>query len=308
MISIIIPVFNAEKYLPECLESITNQTYCDFEVICVNDGSSDKSSEICQSYVDRDNRFKLINKENGGVSSARNLALEKVKGDYVCFVDADDIVSSDFLYHLLEISKDGNFGICNYTRVEEELGDGSLHLDEYKATDYLRLVINEAVQHPNICMMLFKTSLIKEAELSFTLGCVRNEDYEFYMKYMSYETRVTVSNYKAYYYRDNNESASHKYDKGVLTAIEADFRLSTFLFEKGILEEENLILPAGVQLFVYQTARQNNSEVYECVHENYDVKQMMKRMTNHPRLARKAVAWIYLLFGKKGFYFLISKI
>lgn len=308
MISIIIPVYNAERYLPECLDSIAKQTYCDFEVICVNNGSSDKSSDICQSYVDRDKRFKLINKENGGVSSARNLALDKVKGDYVCFVDADDTVSSDFLHHLLDISQDGYFAICNYTRVETELGGGSRRVDEYNTTKYINLVVNEAVQHPNICMMLFKTSIIKETGLRFTLDCVRNEDYEFYMKYMSYEKLVHVSNYKAYFYRDNLESASHKYNKKILTAIEADSRISTFLVEKGIIESENLILPACVQLYVYKTARQKNYDVYECVHHNYDVKQMMKKMTNHPRLARRTVAWIYRLFGKKMFYILLSHI
>lgn len=308
MISIIIPVFNAERYLPECLDSIIKQTYCDFEVICVNDGSSDRSSNICMSYVDRDARFKLIDKENGGVSSARNLALDKVKGDYVCFVDADDTVSSDFLYHLLDISQDGYFAICNYTRVETELGGGSRRVDEYNATEYINLVVNEAVQHPNICMMLFKTSIIKETGLRFTLGCVRNEDYEFYMKYMSYEKQVHVSNYKAYFYRDNLESASHKYNKNILTAVDADSRLSTFLVEKGIIESDNLILPACVQFYVYQTARQKNYDVYECVHHNYDVKQMMKNMTNHPRLARRAVAWTYRLFGKKIFYLLLSHI
>ena len=308
MISIIIPVFNAERYLPECLDSIAKQTYYDFEVICVNDGSTDRSSNICKSYVYRDARFKLIDKENGGVSSARNLALEKMKGDYVCFVDADDTVSPDFLQHLLNVSQNGHFAICNYTRVEKELGGGKRRVDEYNATEYMNLVVNEAVQHPNICMMLFKASIIKETGLRFTLGCVRNEDYEFYMKYMSYEKQVNVSDYKAYFYRENIESASHKYNKKILTAIEADSRLSIFLIEKGIFKPENLILPAGVQFFVYQTARQKNYDVYECVHENYDVKLMMKKMTNHPRLARKAVAWTYRLLGKKIFFLLVSHI
>ena len=97
MISIIIPIFNAESYLEECLSSILQQSYVYYEVICVNDGSSDKSPEICQKYVDIDDRFKLFNKENSGVSAARNVGLAHAQGDYICFVDADDKIHRNYL-------------------------------------------------------------------------------------------------------------------------------------------------------------------------------------------------------------------
>ena len=91
-ISIIVPVYNAENYLDNCIKSILNQTFEDFELILVNDGSTDKSSHICNYYKKIDSRIKLINKKNGGVSSARNKGLEVAIGKYIGFVDSDDYI------------------------------------------------------------------------------------------------------------------------------------------------------------------------------------------------------------------------
>lgn len=90
MISIIIPVYNVEKYIEKCLQSILSQTYSDFEVLLINDGSTDSSCQICQKWAKKDVRFKVITKENGGPSSARNLGLDLANGDYIFFVDSDD--------------------------------------------------------------------------------------------------------------------------------------------------------------------------------------------------------------------------
>lgn len=99
-ISIIIPVFNVEGLLRVCIESVLRQSFTDFELILINDGSTDKSGTICQEYASRDSRIIYLNKSNGGVSSARNMGLENVSGKWVCFIDSDDFVSKDFLLHL----------------------------------------------------------------------------------------------------------------------------------------------------------------------------------------------------------------
>ena len=95
-ISIILPVYNVEKYLKQCLDSIINQTFKDFECICVNDGSTDSSLKILQEYASKDNRFKIINQENKGVSFAKNVALELSVGDYILFIDSDDFIDINF--------------------------------------------------------------------------------------------------------------------------------------------------------------------------------------------------------------------
>ncbi len=100
LISIIVPVYNVEKYIRECLDSILAQSISSFELILVDDGSKDSSGEICEEYASRDKRVKVIHKENGGLSSARNAGMEIAKGEYVCFVDSDDGIKTDYLEKL----------------------------------------------------------------------------------------------------------------------------------------------------------------------------------------------------------------
>ena len=108
LISIVIPIYNAEKYLEECLNSIKNQTYKNFEVIMVNDGSKDESETICKRFLEYDARFRYFTKENGGVSSARNLGLDNVKGDFITFIDSDDWIAENHLELLINSIKKTN--------------------------------------------------------------------------------------------------------------------------------------------------------------------------------------------------------
>lgn len=122
MISIIIPIYNGEKYMRKCLNSITNQKYNDFEVLMIDDGSTDGSKEICIEYEKKDSRFKLFTKENGGSASARNLGLDLAKGDYISFIDVDDYIGKDFLFELYNAAQNNNSDIviCGFAIVSEE--------------------------------------------------------------------------------------------------------------------------------------------------------------------------------------------
>ncbi len=100
-ISIIVPVYNIEKYFHRCVDSILSQTFTDFELLLINDGSNDNSGAICDEYAAKDARIRVFHKENGGVSSARNLGLDNAKGEWITFVDSDDYVKPDYLSNLL---------------------------------------------------------------------------------------------------------------------------------------------------------------------------------------------------------------
>ena len=109
MISIIVPVYNTAPYLPQCLDSLVNQTYRDIEIICVNDGSTDNSPDILKAYAERDSRILVIHQENLGLSGARNKGLESARGEWVMFVDSDDWIAPDMyekLYH--HLTEDGS--------------------------------------------------------------------------------------------------------------------------------------------------------------------------------------------------------
>ena len=307
-ISIIVPIYNAEPFLKDCFSSIESQSYSNFEVLCVNDGSMDRSATICEEFIEKDSRFILLNQSNQGVSAARNNALLKAKGEYIVFVDADDMIEPHFLENLLFLSKGGTFAVCGYSRDVNKLTEKGTKLTRYEAKAFIHHILNESIDHPNIWMMLFKKSIIQMQHLDFTVGCARNEDTEFYMKYLVYEKEVLVSDYKGYFYRDNESSAVHKFNEKSLTFIEADQRISDFLVSKGIVEPNNNIVAASVQYFIYRTSIQGNRILYDRIHEIYPVRNLMKGMCHFPRLSRRGVAWIYLLMGRRLFYCAFSKL
>jgi glycosyltransferase involved in cell wall biosynthesis len=108
LISVIVPVYNVEKYLPRCIESILNQTYRNFELILVDDGSTDRSGQICDEYKVKDERIRVLHKPNGGQSEARNEGIEQARGEYINFFDADDFAEKDILEYLISLARKYN--------------------------------------------------------------------------------------------------------------------------------------------------------------------------------------------------------
>lgn len=123
-VSVIVPVYNVEKYLEQCIESIIQQTYRSLEIIIVNDGSTDGSSEIARRYVGQDDRIILLEKKNGGLSDARNYGLDRAAGDYVMFIDSDDFIEADMVEYLLKAiqKEDADIAVCGYRMVDDEGG------------------------------------------------------------------------------------------------------------------------------------------------------------------------------------------
>lgn len=122
LISIIVPVYNAEEYIERCINSLVNQTYQNIEIILINDGSTDRSKDICDSYAKKDKRIKVINQKNCGVSTARNKGMDVAKGEYLCFVDSDDYVSNEFIekmYKSLSTNR-ADLSICSISNVSDK--------------------------------------------------------------------------------------------------------------------------------------------------------------------------------------------
>ena len=112
LISVIIPVYNVEKYIRYCLDSVINQTYKNLEIIIVDDGTKDSSGEIAEEYAVKDSRIKVIHKENGGLSDARNVGLDAATGKYIAFLDSDDVITLDFYEYLYNIIKEKDYDIA----------------------------------------------------------------------------------------------------------------------------------------------------------------------------------------------------
>lgn len=303
MISVIIPVYNMGTYLGECLDSVISQSYKDFEVLLVDDGSIDNSLAICQKWAERDGRFRVFSQGNAGVSVARNRALQEAKGEYVCFVDADDVITTDYLAHLLDLSKDECFPICGYSREKASLGTGGDSIQRYDAKKFIVHVVEESIDHPNLWMMLFKRDIIDEHGIRFTPGCVRNEDTEFYIQYLLYEQTVVVSNFRAYYYRPNPTSAMGAPETvKALTSIEAAERINKMLYDQGVISDNKIVLSNSVLTYAFSLSKRRNAELYNYLHDHYDVRAAMKKMCAFPRMAKRLVAFTYLLLGRRIFY------
>lgn len=306
MISIIIPVYNAEAYIEECLTSILKQSFSNYEVLCINDGSTDNSASICQQFVDVDERFKLINKENGGVCSARNIGLDKAKGEWVCFVDADDKIDYDYLNTLLTLYKPNTLPVCSFSSDEDNWGKGG-KIKEYESVNYIKHIFNEDIQHPNLWAMLFERQIIENNNLRFFIGCIKNEDTEFFVKYIVHCEKIIVSDYKGYFYRINPNSVMNSgLSMKSLTSIEAQERMADYLVKYGVYTMNNSILSNAVQVYVYNAAKKQCKEIYEYLHSKYYVHDHMWKMLFHPRLGRRLVALLYILLGYKLFYKILS--
>lgn len=303
MISIVVPVYNTGKYVEKCLESIVSQSFSDFEVICVDDGSTDDSMHICKKWESKDSRIHVVSQANKGVSAARNKALEMLRGKYVCFVDSDDMVSHDYLSHLNELSKDGSFPICDYTLDVCELGKGKNSAKNYESHEFIRLILKEKIKHPNLWEMMFKTSIIRDNDIWFTEGCIKNEDTEFYIKYLVYEQKVVVSQRKNYYYRPNPSSVMRTPATiKSLTSIEASKRINSFLVEKDIISNKSIVQSNCILKYAYSLSKSRDKELYDYLHSHYDVNMAMKDMSVFPRLSKRIVAKLYLISGRKFFF------
>lgn len=182
-ISFIVPVYNVEPYLRECIESIRKQQGS-WELILIDDGSPDTCPVICDEYAGEDNRIKVIHKQNGGVSSARNAGLDVAQGEWIWFVDADDYIITDALQQLIPKIANQSYDMVRFTM--KDLVNGQLKAMRF-IPDSKEILIDELLlKYPcyNNVMMLFRRQLIESNSLRFSYGLRLGEDMEFQLKYL----------------------------------------------------------------------------------------------------------------------------
>lgn len=218
-ISVIVPVYNVEKYIKRCVESILAQTVSDFELILVNDGSTDSTLEICQSYAHDDCRVSVLNKSRGGVSSARNLGLKIAKGDWIAFIDADDWIDNGYLEALLKNSLHSDFVISGFQYVLQQ--DGKLeNSDVITASLSPMLSYDELFCLPHLMSTpwgkLFSASLIREHSLMFDEKMKMGEDTCFVCSYLCHTRNVCFTEY-----------AGYKYLYGAVAELGVKYKMST---------------------------------------------------------------------------------
>ena len=235
-VSVIIPVYNVEKYLPRCIKSVLDQTYQDLEIILVDDGTKDNSGIMCDEYATKDERFRVIHKENGGLSSARNSGIEIATGDAIFFLDSDDYLSTACIEKMVTLmkDKDADISIIQMKYIPENQNDECAETEVEKVTVMnSETAIEESLyQRLYTCCApakLYKRSAI--GDIRFPLGRI-SEDLATCHLFLNNSNRIVYSSYYGYYYRQHDSSIMHVFNPKRLDALEWAKNIEVFCKEK----------------------------------------------------------------------------
>lgn len=249
MVSVIVPIYKVEKYLRSCVDSILQQTFSDIEVILVDDGSPDGCGAICEEYVQKDKRVKVIHKENGGLSDARNVGIEVCRGNYIIFVDSDDCIHPQMverLYNLL-LKYQADMAICSFQDIDEN------EMPRYAKTDtqgeehcFEKENIMNQLQTRNLLTVvawnkIYKTQLFEKVR--YPKGYIHEDEFVIH-RLLHLCTRTVYTDEKLYYYRKRNDSImgniSPKKIQDIFEAYEDRVRFLKEKHYRGILIDTQL--------------------------------------------------------------------
>lgn len=223
LVSVIIPVYKVEKYLDKCVNSVINQTYRNLEIILVDDGSPDNCPAMCDEWAKKDCRIKVIHKKNGGSAKARNVALDIAKGEYIAFIDSDDMMNYDMISTLFNVAFEQNADIveCDYSTSEQVLNN-NFEIGQIVIADSKKAIlenIRDAMFKQVIWNKLYKTSII--GKIRFVEGKVIDDEFWTY-RVVGNATKLVHIQKELYFYRQQNESVMHQqYSLKRLAGVEA---------------------------------------------------------------------------------------
>lgn len=209
-VSIILPIYNVEPYLRECLNSVLNQTYKNIEIILVDDGSPDNCGKICDEFSEIDERVIVIHKKNEGVSRARNDGLKYATGEYICFADPDDILSIDYIEYLLNLLISNNADISlttTYFLSNDENQNRKIDVEIISGVDcFINILLHK--MPIGVYCKLFKTSLIRDNNIKFFEDIYIGEGFNFNSCCFQQAKKIVTSSKKIYFYRMDNPNSA----------------------------------------------------------------------------------------------------
>lgn len=223
LVSIVVPVYNVDKYLDKCINSIINQEYKDLEIILIDDGSTDESGKKCDLWAKKDNRIRVIHKENGGLSDARNVGIDNAKGYYISFIDSDDFISEQYIQELYEniINTESDISICNpYYYYEQD--DNTKIVERYKikidrivgnSIDMTKVLLYQKYFDTSAWGKLYKTELFKKNKIYYPKGKLYEDIATTYKVFLKAK-KIVFINKNLYFYRQRSDSImSSKFNK-----------------------------------------------------------------------------------------------
>lgn len=234
LISIIVPVYNVEKYLEKCVNSIVNQTYKNLEIILVDDGATDSSGKLCDELAKIDNRIKVYHKENGGLSDARNYGVEKSTGEYIGFVDSDDYIDAEMYEKLYEAIKKENVDVaeCNLKIIypdREELFIEQNYYNVCTKQEYLEEYLKIEKIFGSACVRLIKSDVVKK--LKFPVGKLYEDTYYAYDLIEKVDSYVIMNNPYYNYLMRENSITNAKFNPRIFNLIEIVEEFHNIVYE-----------------------------------------------------------------------------
>lgn len=309
-ISIIVPIYNVEKYLKKCINSILEQTFNEFELILVNDGSTDQSLKICNEYKRLDSRVRVINKLNGGLSSARNAGLEVANGEYIAFVDSDDYIDSDMYNMMIGLAKERNADIvqCRFKKVYDDYYDSKM--EELKFIEinsnnalYKLLKIGEInVQCVVSWNKIYKKELFKD--IRFPVGKIHEDEFTTY-KLFDESKKVIIMENELYYYRQVKGSIMNSgFNEKRLNYLEAVKEQLNYFKTKNFKIYMEVLLKYEFNLKIYyfnvQEHIEDNSKILENI--KYEYKSIVKEIIKCSDISIGAKALSLIFFINPSIY------
>ncbi|WP_051208662.1 glycosyltransferase family 2 protein [Butyrivibrio sp. WCD3002] len=277
LISVIVPIYNVEDYLEYCLDSILAQTYSNLEIILIDDGSTDRSSEICDLYAEKDRRITVRHQTNKGISGARNAGIEIFSGEYICFIDSDDYIHPRYVEYLHSLCEKNNcsIAICNYLEVYDNKADSELKNDSLAKIYSGKTLLGEYFGTSHVSIVVPWNKLIRydvAKDVRFEEGIIY-EDEATTFKYIYSAERIAYSDNILYFYRKRKDSITGKrYGIKNLDRLVGFEKRIAFYEEKG---EEELVLKEykyylSELLITYY-------KVYYMIDDNTEILKMLKK-------------------------------
>lgn len=302
-ISIIIPVYNAERYIEKTINSILNQSFKDIEIVIVNDGSTDNSHNICADYAVKDSRIKYFKRENKGVSAARNYGIDAAKGDWIAFVDADDYIDKDTLKRVYDVIKEDNADVVIFGYVKEKIN--AKLTSDFKFTDnvmdysernfYCELLFNNKVKGFS-WNKVYKKEILDSKNIRFDKDVYINEDLLFNVQYFQYVEKIRYIDSGVYHYVTTPEAAT-------VSALNEKHLTSFIAYEKMLemsknKEDKELIRLSFIGMLIYMGKRiiKKGCSSYKIF---ADIKKELKKQIDlyDDRLTLKKFGWsLFLIY------------
>ena len=313
-ISIVIPVYNAEKVIGRCMDSVAAQTHTDFEVLLINDGSTDNSPAICAEYCAKDPRFKLITQPNGGPSAARNRGLEEATGKYIAFIDSDDYIEPNAMEVLNQKAEESGAEITVFGYYIERDGISTRYSLKYEPGVYTgeackQLSIEAIDIHtkqvlpPYSWIRFVQADFLKGLDLRFDTSIIRSEDYLFWVQvHFRANTVCIATDHVLYHYVENSSSITHRYVKGYW-----EMAKNIYTRLKEVLPDEPTVAHRLRVMFIHRSliALNNASRCTDAVQFKREVKEIIC-----DPLFRKVLNELSVKQGLRAFkaYYILAKL